>query len=66
MALIVLSQVVLSFQLPFTLFPLVRLTEDPGVMGSLANPPWVRALAWAGALLVLGLNAFLVWQGLAG
>ncbi len=30
MALIVLSQVVLSFQLPFALFPLVRLTEDPG------------------------------------
>ncbi len=33
-------------------------------MGSLVNPPWVRALAWAGALLVLGLNAFLLWQGL--
>ncbi|MGC8905029.1 Nramp family divalent metal transporter [Thermus sp.] len=66
MALIVLSQVVLSFQLPFTLFPLVRLTEDPGVMGALANPLWVRLLAWAGALLVLGLNAFLLLEGLWG
>lgn len=66
MALIVLSQVVLSFQLPFTLFPLVRLTEDPGVMGPMANPPAVRLLAWAAALLVLALNLFLLFRGLGG
>jgi manganese transport protein len=63
MALIVLSQVILSFQLPFTLFPLVRLTEDPKVMGPFRNPPWLRLLAWVSALLVLFLNLFLLVKG---
>jgi manganese transport protein len=63
MALIVLSQVILSFQLPFTLFPLVRLTEDPKVMGPFPNPPWLRLLAWVSALLVLFLNVFLLVKG---
>lgn len=65
MALIVLSQVVLSFQLPFTLFPLVRLVGEARTMGSLVAPGWLRLLAWAGALLVLVLNLFLLVQALA-
>ncbi|BBL83354.1 Nramp family divalent metal transporter [Thermus thermophilus] len=65
MALIVLSQVVLSFRLPFTLFPLVRLVGEARTMGSLVAPGWLRLLAWAGALLVLVLNLFLLVQALA-
>lgn len=64
MALIVFSQVVLSLQLPFTLFPLVRLTADQRVMGPWASPFWLRLLAWGASLLVLGLNLFLLWQTL--
>ncbi|WP_243028754.1 Nramp family divalent metal transporter [Thermus albus] len=64
MALIVFSQVVLSLQLPFTLFPLVRLTSDPATMGAWATPFSVRLLAWAAALLVLGLNLLLLVQAM--
>jgi len=66
MALIVLSQVILSFQLPFTIFPLVRLTESQRQMGAMVNPPLVRLLAWGAAILVLGLNIFLIFQALSG
>lgn len=65
MGLIVLSQVVLSLQLPFTLFPLLALVGDPRVMGPLRVPRWVGFLAWGSALLVLALNLFLLVQTLA-
>ena len=45
--LLVASQVVLSLQLPFALWPLIRITGDRRVMGALANGPWLRASAWA-------------------
>ncbi|MCH1927391.1 divalent metal cation transporter, partial [Shewanella sp. C31] len=65
MALIVLSQVVLSFQLPFTLFPLVRLVGEARTMGPLVAPRWLRLLAWTGALLVLALNLLRPVQAVA-
>ena len=45
MGLLILSQVILSFQLPFALVPLVQLTCDKSRMGQFANSWWVAALA---------------------
>ncbi len=58
--LILLSQVILSLQLPFAVIPLVQFTSDRRRMGSLANPGWVKFLAWATAAMILGLNVWLV------
>jgi manganese transport protein len=60
MGLLILSQVVLSFQLPFALVPLVQFTNDKRRMGEFANATWVAVLAWftAGAIIVL--NALLI------
>lgn len=58
--LILLSQVVLSMQLPFAVIPLIRFTSDPTRMGRFANPTWLRIVAWISALLILGLNVYLV------
>jgi manganese transport protein len=54
--LIILSQVILSMQLPFAVIPLIRFTSDPERMGEFANRPWVKVLAWSAAAVILGLN----------
>jgi manganese transport protein len=54
--LIILSQVVLSMQLPFAVIPLIRFTSDKRRMGEFASQVWVKALAWTVALVILGLN----------
>ena len=59
--LLVLSQVILSLQLPFAVVPLVRFTGSKAVMGELASPAWLRALAWTIAAVIIGLNATLLW-----
>jgi manganese transport protein len=61
MDLLVFSQVTLSFQLPFAVIPLVQLTSDPRRMGAFVNGPKVQVLAWASAVLVVGLNFLLVF-----
>jgi manganese transport protein len=58
--LLVFSQVVLSFQLPFAVVPLVRMTGQSRLMGRLVSPRWLQALAWAAAALIIALNAKLV------
>src|SRR5260370_37946440 len=58
--LIILSQVVLSLQLPFAGFPLVAFTSDPGKMGSFVNPLWVKRLAWSVARIIPALNGYLL------
>ena len=58
--LIILSQVVLSLQLSFAVFPLVKFTSDPAKMGEFASPRWLKALAWTTAWIILGLNAYWV------
>jgi manganese transport protein len=63
--LLIMSQVVLSLQLPFAIVPLIRFTSAPGIMGSLVSPPWLRRLACAAALLIVALNAWLVLRTLA-
>ncbi|HEV2986558.1 MAG TPA: Nramp family divalent metal transporter [Vicinamibacterales bacterium] len=64
--LIILSQVILSLQLPFAVFPLVMFTGDPHKMGPFANPPWVKGLAWTVAVIIAALNVYLLYQSFAG
>lgn len=64
--LLVLSQVVLSMQLSFAVFPLVHFTSSRRIMGEFANPTWLKRLAWAVALLIAGLNIWLLFQILFG
>jgi manganese transport protein len=64
--LIVLSQVVLSMQLSFAVFPLVLFTSDPHKMGPFASPLWMKALAWLTAVVIAVLNGYLLWQTFAG
>lgn len=59
--LLVLSQVVLSLQLPFAVVPLVAFTGSAKIMGGLVAPMWLRALAWGIAIVIIGLNATLLW-----
>jgi manganese transport protein len=61
-SLLVFSQVVLSLQLSFAVFPLVLFTGDKRKMGSLVAPVWMRALAWPVAVLIGSLNAWLLFQ----
>jgi manganese transport protein len=58
--LLVLSQAVLSFQLPFAIIPLVQFTSDRRRMGVFANPTWMKGLAWLCAAIVVGLNVVLI------
>jgi manganese transport protein len=54
--LLILSQVILSLQLPFAVVPLVRFTSDRAKMGAFVNPRWLSRLAWAVATLIITLN----------
>lgn len=54
--LLVLSQVVLSMQLPFAVIPLVAFTSDRAKMGAFANPRWLKLAAWTIAAVIVGLN----------
>jgi manganese transport protein len=58
--LLVFSQVALSFQLPFAVWPLIRLTSDPAVMGRHANGVLIRAIAWMLFALITVANIWLV------
>jgi manganese transport protein len=58
--LLVLSQVVLSLQLPFAVIPLVYFTSDRRRMGAFANSRWLAAAAWIVAALIVGLNLWLL------
>jgi manganese transport protein len=65
-ALLILSQVILSLQLPFAVFPLVRFTADRRRMGAFVAPRWMLALAWPVAVLIAGLNVWLLYQTIVG
>ncbi len=58
--LLILSQVILSMQLPFAIIPLIRFTNDRSLMGSFVNKWWVNVLAWVTAAIVVILNANLL------
>jgi manganese transport protein len=55
-ALLVGSQVVLSMQLGFAIWPLMRFTGSKTKMGEFANSPWINILGWATALVIIALN----------
>lgn len=63
--LLVLSQVVLSLQLPFALYPLLRFSGDRRLMGRFANGPGVAAVGWLLFLLISGANLILIAQLMA-
>jgi manganese transport protein len=53
---LILSQVILSMQLPFAVIPLIHFTSDRERMGEFANKLWVRILAWLTASVIIALN----------
>jgi manganese transport protein len=63
--LLVASQVVLSLQLPFALYPLIRMTSDRGLMGTFANKPHMKLVAWALFVVISAANVWLVVQTVA-
>jgi manganese transport protein len=65
-ALLILSQVILSLQLPFAVFPLVIFSGDRRKMGELVAPRWMLALAWPVAVVIALLNVWLLWQTFVG
>jgi manganese transport protein len=65
-ALLVLSQVILSLQLPFAVFPLVSFTTDRRKMGEFVAPRWIQLLAWIVAVIIAALNAYLLYQTVTG
>jgi manganese transport protein len=64
--LLILSQVILSLQLPFAVFPLVMFTSDPHKMGPFVNAAWVKVLAWSVAIIIGALNVYLLYQTFIG
>jgi manganese transport protein len=64
--LLVLSQVILSLQLSFAVFPLVAFTSDKVKMGEFANPIWLKTLAYLVAFVIAALNAWLLVQTFKG
>ncbi|RYG87514.1 divalent metal cation transporter, partial [bacterium] len=57
---LVVSQIVLSLQLPFAVFPLVWLCSRRDLMGRFASPPWLTAIGYVVAVTITGLNANLL------
>ena len=64
LGLLLLSQAIISMQLPFAIVPLIRFTNDRQRMGGFANAAWVKVLAWITAAVVIGLNAMLAAQSI--
>ena len=60
--LLILSQVILSLQLSFAVFPLVMFTSDKLKMGDFVNPRWLKVLAWCVASVIATLNVWLLFQ----
>ena len=64
--LLILSQVILAFQLPFAIVPLVMFTRDKAKMGALVSPRWLTLLAGITAAIIIALNMKLLWDIAAG
>ncbi|MEP6602654.1 MAG: Nramp family divalent metal transporter [Spartobacteria bacterium] len=65
-SLLVLSQVILSLQLSFAVFPLVMFTSNKLKMGEFANGPAIKYTAWFVAIVIASLNAWLLLQTFRG
>jgi manganese transport protein len=66
LALLLLSQVIISMQLPFAVVPLIHFTSDRARMGAFANRPWVQWLSWTTAAVIIGLNFWLAYLAIRG
>jgi len=64
--LLVLSQVILSFQLSFAVVPLVLFTSSKDKMGVFVNRPWVKVLAWVISAIIIVLNVYLLYETFFG
>src|SRR5690606_20791456 len=64
--LLVLSQVVLSFQLPFAVVPLVMFTASRAKLGELVAPRWLTVIAATIATLLISLNVKLIFDFVTG
>ncbi len=60
--LLILSQVILSIQLSFAVFPLVQFTSDRAKMGPFTNGVVLRSISYGVAIVIAALNAWLLWQ----
>ncbi len=60
--LLIVSQVILSLQLPFAIVPLIQITSDRKRMGEFVSARWVRVLAWISAAIIIALNSKLVYD----
>jgi manganese transport protein len=65
-SLLILSQVVLSFQLPFAVVPLIQFTGDRSKMGEFTNNRLTAVLGWTMAAAIIVLNATLLWLTFGG
>jgi manganese transport protein len=63
--LLIASQVILSLQLSFAVFPLVRFTSERAKMGEFVNPMWLKILAYAVFTVIASLNGWLLFQTFA-
>jgi manganese transport protein len=59
------SQVVLSLQLPFAMYPLISLTGKRRLMGDFVNAWWTEALSWFLFAVISGANMWMVWQAVS-
>ncbi|VDH05338.1 Nramp family divalent metal transporter [Bergeyella zoohelcum] len=60
--LLIWSQVILSLQLPFAVFPLIQFTNDSSKMGNFTNAFWLKIMVWIIGLIILFLNVYLVFH----
>ena len=60
--LLILSQVILSFQLSFAVIPLVMFTSDKLKMGEFANSKFLKISSWIVAVIIMSLNIYLLWN----
>jgi manganese transport protein len=60
--LLILSQVILSLQLSFAVFPLVMFTSNKLKMGEFVNPTWLKVMAYMVATVIASLNVWLLFQ----
>jgi len=61
-SLLILSQVILSLQLPFAVVPLVIFTSNRRMMGEFVCPLWLQILSWAASIIIIFLNLHLLYQ----
>jgi manganese transport protein len=65
-SLLILSQVILSFQLPFAVVPLIQFTSDRSKMGEFTNGTFTTIFGWFMAAAIILLNGALLWLTFGG